>query len=182
MLIQLTPKEPKFKLPSLLLEQQIPMPLHGVNPRTILGNKWWDKERHKAYERNNNHCWACGTHRDDALFHKWLEGHEIYERDYSKGILIFKEVCALCPACHMYIHSGRLQALVNRRVIKESDALYVLKRGDAIIYESGLTKPNVPDEANSIPWNDWRMVIEGNEYAPVLKSIDEWRRYHNESD
>ena len=72
----------QYPLKELLFCPNTPKPLHGMSPRSILGDEWWDKERIKAYRKFFNHCQACGTHKSDALYHRWLEAHEVYHFDY----------------------------------------------------------------------------------------------------
>ena len=93
----------------ILLHPQIPKPMHTVNPRTILGRKWWDIVRNKSYEEKGFHCHACGVHKNDAQYKQWLEGHEFYSVNYKLGEVKFIKVVALCHSCHNYIHDGRLQ-------------------------------------------------------------------------
>src|SRR5271165_1557046 len=70
--------------PEVLLCDNIPKPLYGVNPRSILGSKWWDETRQAAYRSTEFHCIACGTPKH-LTARGWLEGHEIYEVSYDKG-------------------------------------------------------------------------------------------------
>lgn len=96
--------QPKFRRPELLTHPNIPATMSGVNPRTILGRKWWDVQRRIAYAENNYFCWACGKRDDD----KPLEAHEAYQFDYDNHVMTLGEVVALCSDCHAFIHSGRL--------------------------------------------------------------------------
>src|SRR3990167_9396936 len=87
---------PNFTNPAILLHPNIPKPMHGVNPRTIMGQEWWDEQRQRAYEENNFCCWACGVHKSQAAYHKWLEAHECYEIDYIAGRMYMRIIVALC--------------------------------------------------------------------------------------
>ena len=61
------------KFPWLFHLPNIPLPLHGLAPRVIKGQKWWSDTKKEAKAKLNQHCWACGVHKYDALSHRWLE-------------------------------------------------------------------------------------------------------------
>jgi len=53
--------------PLLLTHPNIPRPLFGFNPRTIMGQEWWDRRRKLSYLHFRNRCWAWGLQRADVL-------------------------------------------------------------------------------------------------------------------
>ena len=75
----------EFPNPKYLTHPNIPKPLHGMNPRSILGKEWWDIKRREAYATHNYCCWACGIPKSKAKYHNWLEGHETYQINYKIG-------------------------------------------------------------------------------------------------
>ena len=127
--------------PEILLHPNIPKPLHGVNPRSIMGQEWWDVQRRIAYASTEYHCAACGVHKSEAEYHQWLEAHELYEFDYPKGRLTMIEIVPLCHACHNFIHSGRMTALVDKGEMEESKRKAILKRGNNIFKDAKLKRP-----------------------------------------
>lgn len=159
--------------PELLLCANIPKPLHRVNPRTILGKKWWDETRQKAAEETNQHCLACGVHKGRAKGKQWLEGHEIYEIDYVQGRSTYIETVPLCHYCHNFIHDGRLQALLDKGEITHNFYAAVLQHGERVMEEVGLSFAQ-PYEGPFAPWGDWRLVIDGEEYPPKFKNARAW--------
>ncbi|MDV3002453.1 MAG: hypothetical protein N5P05_004108 (plasmid) [Chroococcopsis gigantea SAG 12.99] len=198
---------PNFPRPELLLHPNIPKPLHGVNPRTILGRKWWDEQRKIAYARYDDLCWACGIHKTEAKYHQWLEAHEVYKIDYSTGKVEMVEICALCHSCHQYIHDGRMQKLFNHGQFSFQKYIDILSRGEKIIkryltevainYKGEAWKkpleetlpfqetfpdiivPNVPEVVNSSPqWHEWYLLLEGQEYYSRFVDVKEWADYY----
>ena len=178
--------------PELLLHPNIVKPLHGVNPRTLYGTNWWNRERLKTYKSTNFHCLACGVHKTEAKSRQWLEAHEIYEIDYQKGIATFKEVVPLCNPCHMYIHDGRLNHLLEKGLIHQSKFVMVMKHGDAVLRKAGLERLSHEERDLAVlaleasgklaRWSDWRLILDGKKYEPIYKTYNEWVAAMNESD
>lgn len=93
----------------LVAMPNIPRPLHGVNPRTILGASTWNHMRKGCYYRANDTCQICGYHPENL---RRRHGHEVYDIDYAHGTATFKGVFCLCSLCHLgCIHTGRALTL-----------------------------------------------------------------------
>ena len=93
----------------LIAMPNIPRPLHGVNPRTILGTSTWNHMRKFCYNKAEDTCEICGT-KPENLRHR--HGHEVYEIDYAKGTAKFHRVYCVCSLCHLgCIHTGRALTL-----------------------------------------------------------------------
>lgn len=175
--------------PDILLCPNVPMPLHGMPPRKILGSKWWNETRKTAYASTNFHCQACGTpkHRVKGS-RKHLEGHELYDTDYVAGTLTYVETVPLCPYCHNYIHDGRLEALLQKGQITRRKFAAVIQHGDEVLTRAGLTRPTKLERDEAIMkgvlsgefamWSEWRLVLHGETYEPKFKDEQEWKEYH----
>ena len=203
--LNLTDITKKFPRPELLLHPNIPKPLHGTNPRTILGQKWWNKVRQIAYRQNDYHCWGCGIHKSLAKYHKWLEAHEVYDIDYATGKIELKEICALCHSCHNYIHDYRMQKMVLNGIVGCEKYVAILTHGERIInqYLSSLNQktvtwkqpfeetfpfqdvfpdwkiPNLPKPVpESANWSDWHLLLNGKKYYSRFRDYEEWQAYY----
>lgn len=165
--------------PSILCHPNIPKPLHGVAPRLIAGDSWWRKEREAAILASRWNCMACGTHLSQVLGKKnWLEAHEFYEYDYERGRLTYKKTVALCPYCHSFIHSGRLEVLRQTGAITEETYRAIVQHGQLILQAVGLLQKwrERHSVESRVFWQDWRMVFAGKEYGPSSNSFEEWER------
>jgi len=161
--------------PELLLHPNIPAPLHGLAPRTIMGSKWWEATREAAYRKAHYCCLACGVHKSKAKFRQWLEAHETYQIDWHKGRSEYIETVALCHCCHNYIHSGRLEALLEEGRISHAKFAAIHRHGDEILAKAGLAK-KVTLVSNEAPWGKWRLVFNGKLYKPKYKTKKAWER------
>ena len=164
----------QFPDPSILLHPQIPKPLHLLNPRTILGDEWWNKCRQEAYARHKYCCYACGTHKLIAKYHNWLEAHEFYSINYKTGEVKFIELVALCHSCHNYIHKGRMTMVVGTDDMPEEKYLDILTHGDKILRDNKL-KTKIPKV--KCEWKDWHLIIEDKNYGQRFHSYEEWSTY-----
>ena len=162
--------------PEILLAPNIPKPLHGIAPRVIYGQDWWDVERKKCYANAGQKCECCDTPRSQAWPKPWLEAHEWYVYDYSNGLITFDHLICLCPACHMFLHSGHTNMLLNDGKISEEIYLKILKHGEKILFDAGLTVKYHArhDSTVEIPWQSWRMQIGDQLYGPSSKSYSDW--------
>ena len=161
--------------PELLLSPNIPKPMHGLAPREILGRKWWDATRKAAYKATAFHCLACGVHKSEAEYHKWLEGHEVYSIDYLTGKMIYLETVALCHFCHNSIHDGRLKSLLEKGEIHHAKYAAIMQHKDSVLARAGLVC-KAGYSGPTADWPDWRLVLDGAEYPPLWRSFDDWRK------
>ena len=168
---------PGERSPRILLHPTIPQPLHGVNPRSILGQVWWDAQRKAAYTRYDYHCWACGYHKDSNPIRKVLDAHESYSIDYRHGLMHLIEIVAVCYSCHAYIHSGRTNSRLEKGELKPRVYKMIQLHGDTILREAGLRR--IRYQGPIAPWEQWRLVLDGVEYPPLYRSLKEWDAHFN---
>lgn len=159
----------EFPRPELLLHQLIPPPLHGLAPRVIKGQVWWDKQRKAAAAKNNDKCWACNVHKTKAKRFKRLEGHEAYKIDSISGRCELDEIVSLCHYCHNYIHHGRLRVLIQNGTLPRYLYEEIIAHGDKII--AGLHKP---EQIIIGDWAKWYLVIDGVIYHGRFRSEQDW--------
>lgn len=182
-------------MPEILSHPNIPKPLHGIAPRTIKGQKWWEKTRQEVYKSTDYHCAACGVHKDNAKCHKWLEAHEYWTIDYEKGIAKIEKIVPLCHYCHNFIHSGRLQMIMGKEK-SEQEVKDILEHGFKVLADNDLKCfPGTLELAESIgaetygvdsyelpeseiEWGEWRLEFEGKEYTSQFKDYEEWEEHY----
>jgi hypothetical protein len=166
--------------PEVLLQPNVPKPLHGVAPRVIFGKEWWDRTRREAYASTGQRCLVCGVHKNSALFHRWLEGHEVYRIDYRKGLAVYVETVPLCHACHCFIHDGRLKALLEKGEVSLDKYRTVMAHGRSVLRAAGLNKRPLPNLRPGLiaPWGKWRMVVGGKKHKPIYKDFNAWAKHH----
>lgn len=172
-----------FQRPELLSHPNIPKPLHGLAPRTLVKAKVWDTWRRMAYAKNNFNCWACGVHRDydlhglkfnDDSFES-LDAHEYYRIDYEEKTVELVEIVALCKNCHNYIHSGRLQSMYEGGQVDEEDMWIVSKHGDSILIDAGLAPCFWHDENDyKEEWGEWKLIFNGEEHKSLYEDYWAW--------
>lgn len=122
--------------PELLQHPPIPSSLHGVNPRIIKGQDWWDTVRRKVYRRNNWCCEACGSNEN-------VQAHEAYAYDYENLVARLDEVVCLCKECHQFIHSSMLYRSWVGGTVSIKHVLYILRRGRRILSSAGLNPHSI---------------------------------------
>lgn len=117
---------PRMILPELLQHPHIPKGLAGLNPRTLLGDEWWDDTRYAAYAANNYCCCACGVHSSQDPFEQAPEAHEHYDFNHRKRIATYQQTYCLCHSCHCFIHSGRLWGMYRNLIIPKEKVEYIV--------------------------------------------------------
>lgn len=188
----------------ILTHPNIPKALHGLNPRSLLGQEWWDNQRHAAYRKYGYRCWACGMPKGSDPFKPWLEGHESYQYDYRKGTARLVEVVALCHSCHSFIHSGRLWALYKAGEVSHMQIKHIIDTRMEMLQKAGLKpfpatmqiwvvltddlelrdiragmylkRQKEATPHTNVRWEDWRLILYGHQYKPIIKNMEEWER------
>lgn len=186
-------------VPEILCHPNVPKPLHGVAPRVIMGDGWWNRIRGLVYQKYDYRCAACGVPKHLARRFQHLEAHEFYEVDYNTGIVIVKSLEPLCNYCHMFIHNGRLVNTLNTpQGASTRIAMEILRHGFNVCIENDIAcfhgavdaaeylempvpydlKYYTPEVNPDIEWGDWKMIFQGREYYSKFKSMDEWAQFY----
>lgn len=128
----------------LLTMPNLPKPIHGLNPRTIMGDTAWEKMRKRSYylagyksEISGVSCPTPGS----------MHAHEAYDINYVTGECKFRRIFAITPKEHIYfIHSGRALTLYkNHNPLYPADALLAgVENGFKLIYEWNKAHPREP--------------------------------------
>jgi len=158
------------KRPEILAQLGIPIPLHSLAPRTLLGSAWWQAERIKAYTVANNHCVACGKKQKFQM-----DIHERYDINYKTYTMTYVESVALCGLCHQFIHLGFTASQVKEGILTPTEMMKILTRGTKILRKAGLTRPLPPSTVFLRTWDRWRLLINNVEYKSKFKNYESWR-------
>jgi len=184
-------------LPHILEQPLIPPPLHGLNPRSIMGRPAWDRMRKTIYARHGYRCAACGVRSKDALLKPWLEAHERFEIDWKTRTMTLVGMEPLCHACHAFVHSGLLELRLHHRKISKTDVARILGNGVGVLAETGGTMPRaaaglcrklglkhdlrVAGHPPRTGWSGWTMTWDGTEYPSPYPTEAAWKRAMSKS-
>jgi len=157
---------------TLLLHPSLPPALHGTNPRTLMGKKWWDGKRKKAYAEHDYCCWACGAKQDR------LDAHEAYIFDGFEVRL--DHIVALCVLCHSFIHVNRMNSLYDKGKIMLSECWEVETHGFNVLADAGFPRDRcVTPKYKDKDWNKWYLLINEKKFYSRFKGRDEWKLTYN---
>jgi glycerol-3-phosphate cytidylyltransferase-like family protein len=98
--------------------------------------------------------------------------------DYIVGRATYLETVPLCHYCHSYIHRGRLEAILEAKEITQAKYVAIVQHGDAILRQAKLIKP-AQHGGGDVAWVKWRMIIDGKEYKPKIRSLKAWKKKFN---
>jgi hypothetical protein len=144
--------------PELLLGHNVPRPLYGVAPRTVIGDTLWRKISKHVCDVSGRRCEACGLHESELPKGKTLHCHEIYAVDYVDGVACLEELISICPHCHARVHGRLLKAMVENGTVSQWYADFVNSRAEKILTEAGLPlRPVIPEVI--APWDSWHLLM-----------------------
>lgn len=132
---------PKENDARLLTMPNIPLPLHSLAPRTIMGQKKWDILRKREYMKQKYTCQISKK----ELGHGHCHLHEVYDIDWRKQISTFKRYIVLSPKIHTrFIHSGRALTLFQNgdKQMPKEFMLKTLEKGFKIIADYNMKHYN----------------------------------------
>lgn len=179
-------------LPELLEQPLIPPPLHGVNPRSIMGRTAWDRLRKEIYAKHRYCCAACGVYSRKAILKTGLEAHEQYRIDYRKKRMTLIGMEPLCHACHCFVHAGLLELRLVSGQFSAEKVATILGHGHGVLKRSGGRMPpaaallcrklklqieiDIHPHPKKTSWSDWVMEWDGTFYPSPYPSEAAWQR------
>lgn len=187
----------------ILTMPNIPRPLHGRNPRTIMGSAGWDAMRTSCYKKAKYTCEACGK----KLLHP--QAHELYSISYVEGTQKFIRCVCLCDLCHKGVHSGHaVTDYLNGKITKE-ELFDIVENVFRLVSEHNelnknskplkvyaaflrcLKIPELRDDVSALieeyniefykerisrsaSWSDWHLVFGNALFGPLYKTYSDW--------
>lgn len=88
-------KAPEENDARLLTMPNVPLPLHALAPRNIVGPTEWNKIRKRCYVNANWKCEICGKELNPGE----AQAHEVYSYDYKKQEAVFERPVCVCKTC-----------------------------------------------------------------------------------
>lgn len=186
------PVVPIGPVPELLEQPLTPPPLHGLNPRTIMGRAAWDEERRRVYRKYGFRCAACGVNGRDAFPLTRLEAHERFRVDHPARTMELIGMEPICPACHAFVHGGLLEIRLHTGQVSRALGRRILEHGVGVLGRIGGTVPQAADQLCArlgvrhalrvakppppTPWAGWRLLWEGRSYPSPYPTEEDWRR------
>ena len=189
----------------LITMPNIPKPLHGINPRMIMGEDNWDQLRMKCYIDSSYKCEICGKLLDD----KTIQLHELYKVSRKEKYALFERFIPVCILCHNGIHSGRAISLYrnNNTIFTKAYILTIADHCFSLIsnynkqnntdyrlfktFLNYLYFPELEQDMRELiskydihfyewrgglgKWTSWRLIYDGKEYFSPYENSDAWR-------
>lgn len=134
---------PKEDGAPILTMPNVPSPLHGCAPRTLLGKTTWDHMRKYCYYNANYKSQVSGEDLDGSSNDKRCNAHELYSYDYVHGKAYFERAVCISPIEHNFIHSGRMLTMYKKGnpLMSKEYLLRVVENGFREIYEWNKAHP-----------------------------------------
>lgn len=135
---------PKEDGAPIIAMPNVPTPLHGCCPRTLLGQSTWDHIRKKCYFDARYKSQISGDDLDGSHSDKKCNAHELYSYDYTKGTAYFERAVCISPVEHNFIHSGRMLTMYKKGnpLMPKSYLLKIVENGFRIISEWNKAHPD----------------------------------------
>lgn len=131
----------------LLTMPNVPLPMHKLPPREIMGQTAWDKVRKQCYEDASDICEISGVKlgngRNGTILH---HAHELYDFDFEKMEMRFIRPICISPIVHNFIHSGRaITCYTNHEPLWTKEyMLQIAETGFKLIADWNVIHPDSP--------------------------------------
>ncbi len=145
----------------ILAQSILPLSIHGVNPRKIMGDYKWKQIKKEKQKEADHHCMCCGEYVEHVPGN-YLECHELYDIDLENREFRFKDVVCICKKCHQFIHSARTKCLVEEGEITQEYFNEIMERGNNLLMINGLEKKDLSQKEIKNP--KWVLVYENKRY------------------
>lgn len=135
---------PKEDGAPIIAMPNIPTPIHGLAPRTVLGSGVWNHMRKRCYYMADYKSQISGIELDKSDSQRVPNAHELYSYNYITGEALFVRAVCISPLEHNFIHSGRMLTMYKKGnpLMPKQYVLKCLENGFKIIKEWNDANPD----------------------------------------